>query len=249
MAVDGRKRPAVSGVAAVDRALSILSSFKKGDGSLELAELARRTGLVKTTVMRMAVSLEKAGMLMRLDDGTYQLDAELLRLGSVYQMSFDLESHVMPVLKTLVRDIDETAAFYVRQGSQRLCLYRVDSRHLMREHVRPGDRRPMDRSATAQVLKAFSSSSGNASPDLGNYPLFTRGITDLHTAALAMPVFREGGRLAGSLTISGPITRLTPERAKGIVQPLREAGIRLSRGLGADVRTFAARNGKSAAVG
>lgn len=250
MALDGRKRPSVSGVAAVDRALSILSSFKKGDGSLELAELARRTGLVKTTVMRMAVSLEKAGMLMRLDDGTYQLDAELLRLGSVYQLSFDIESHVVPVLKTLVRELDETAAFYVRQGSQRLCLYRVDSRHLMREHLRPGDRRPMDQSATAQVLKTFSSSSsnGNANHDLGKYPLFTRGITDPHTAALAMPVFREGGLLAGSLTISGPITRLTPERAKGIMQPLREAGVRLSRGLGADVRAFAVRNSKTAAT-
>ena len=169
MASDGRKRPSVSGVAAVDRALSILSSFRKGDGSLELAELARRTGLVKTTVMRMAVSLEKAGMLMRLDDGTYQLDAELLRLGSVYQLSFDLESHVMPVLKTLVRELDETAAFYVRQGSQRLCLYRVDLRHLMREHLRPGDRRPMDQSATAQVLKTFSSSNGNTNHDLGKY--------------------------------------------------------------------------------
>lgn len=248
MAKTGRKRPSVAGVAAVDRALSILTCFQKGDGSLELTELAGRTGLIKTTVMRMAVSLEKAGLLLRLDDGTYQLDAELLRLGSVYQLSFDLESHVMPVLKTLVRELDETAAFYVRRGSQRLCLYRVDSRHLMREHIRPGDRRPMDQSATAQVLKIFAAPNGNADHDLSKFPLFTRGVTDLHTAALAMPVFREGMLLAGSLTISGPITRLTPERAKGIMQPLREAGIRLSRGLGGDVRAFVTR-GKMAVGG
>jgi DNA-binding IclR family transcriptional regulator len=61
-------------------------------------------------------------------------------------------------------------------------------------------------------------------------------------------VFREGMLLAGSLTISGPITRLTPERAKEIMQPLREAGIRLSRGLGGDVRAFVTR-GKMAVGG
>jgi DNA-binding IclR family transcriptional regulator len=247
MVTDGRKRPSVSGVAAVDRALSILICFQKGDRSLELAELARRTGLVKSTVMRMALSLERAGLIARLDDGSYQLDAEMLRLGSVYQQSFDLEAVVMPVLKTLVRQFEETAAFYVRRGNRRLCLYRVDSRHLMREHIRPGDHRPMDQAAPAMVLKAFAE--GGASSDLGRFPLFSKGATDLHTASLAMPVFRQNGVLAGALTISGPVTRLTPERAKTIMQPLREAGLRLSKGLGADMRNSLPRNGKVATAG
>ena len=127
--------------------------------------------------MRMAVSLEKAGMLMRLDDGTYQLDAELLRLGSVYQLSFDLESHVMPSLKTLVRELDETAAFYVRQGSECFCLYRGGFAHFMREHIRPGDRRPMDQSATAQVLKTFARRMEMPTMTSSKFPLFTRGVT------------------------------------------------------------------------
>jgi DNA-binding IclR family transcriptional regulator len=249
MPTSGRKRPSVSGVAAVDRALSVLTSFRKGDSSLELAELSRRTGLVKTTVMRMAISLENAGLILRLEDGSYQLDAEILRLGSVYQQSFDLESHVMPVLRTLVREFDETAAFYVKRGNQRLCLYRVDSRHLMREHIRPGDHRPMDHSATATVLKTFSGSDAHNNVDLSKFPLFTRGVTDPHTAALATPVFRQGGVFVGSLTISGPITRLTPERAKTITQPLREAGLRLSRALGVDLSRAPAFKGKTAAAG
>jgi len=249
MPTGGRKRPSVSGVAAVDRAVSILTSFRKGDSSLELAELSRRTGLVKTTVMRMVISLEKAGLILRLDDGSYQLDAEILRLGSVYQQSFDLESHVMPVLRTLVREFDETAAFYVKRGSQRLCLYRVDSRHLMREHIRPGDHRPMDHSATATVLKTFSGPDAHAQLDISRFPLFTKGVTDPHTAALATPVFRQGGVFVGALTISGPITRLTSDRAKLITQPLREAGLRLSRALGADLSRPAVSKTKTAAAG
>ena len=120
--------------------------------------------------------------------------------GSVYQLSFDLGGRTSCLSsRRWSTELDETAAFYVRQGSQRLCLYRVDSRHLMREHIRPGDRRPMDQSATAQVLKIFAAPNGNADHDLSKFPLFTRGVTDLHTAALAMPVFREGMILAGSL--------------------------------------------------
>ena len=61
------------GVAAVDRALSILAAFEDGNRQLELAELARRTGLYKSTLLRLAVSLERGGMLRRGADGAFQI--------------------------------------------------------------------------------------------------------------------------------------------------------------------------------
>ena len=91
MAMKNRSRPAVEGVATADRVLSLLTTFRKGDGALSLAELSARTGLVKSTIMRLAVSLEEHGLLVRLRDGSYQLDAEVLRLGAIYQQSFKLE--------------------------------------------------------------------------------------------------------------------------------------------------------------
>src|SRR3954468_10470238 len=90
----------VSGVASVDRALAVLTAFKRGDKALSLAELTRRTGLVKTTVLRLAISLEQRGLLKRLDDGGYRLDAEVLRLAAVYQDQLDLEALISPILKT-----------------------------------------------------------------------------------------------------------------------------------------------------
>ena len=53
----------VSGVSAVERALAVLTAFRRGDGSLSLAALAERSGLVKSTIMRLAVSLEAFGLL------------------------------------------------------------------------------------------------------------------------------------------------------------------------------------------
>src|SRR5919199_1071137 len=75
----------VAGVATADRVLSILTAFRRGDGALELAELAARTGLVKSTIMRLAISLERYGFLMRQHDGSYRLGAEGGRLRAIFQ--------------------------------------------------------------------------------------------------------------------------------------------------------------------
>jgi hypothetical protein len=45
------------GVAAVDRALLVLAAFHQGDRSLSLVDLAERTHLVKSTVLRLLASL------------------------------------------------------------------------------------------------------------------------------------------------------------------------------------------------
>ena len=164
----------VSGVASVDRALAVLTTFKRGDKALSLAELTRRTGLVKTTVLRLAISLEQCGLLKRLDDGGYRLDAEVLRLAAVYQDQLDLEALISPILKQLVDMTQETASFYIRRGEQRMCLFRVDSPHRLRLHVRPGDLLPMDKSAIAQVLRAFDDS-GASTRGLPERPDLHRG--------------------------------------------------------------------------
>ena len=71
----------VKGVPSAERALAVLTAFRQGDGALSLADLAKRTGLVKSTIVRLAASLQHYQLLARLPDGTYRLDAATLRLG------------------------------------------------------------------------------------------------------------------------------------------------------------------------
>src|SRR6478672_2201116 len=212
-----KEAPTVKGVSAAERALAVLSAFRRGDGALSLAELAQRTGLVKSTIMRLAVSLQRYRLLARMPDGSYRLDAETLRLGTAYQQAFSLADHVMPTLEQLAAKTGETASFYVRHGDERLCLFRVESANPIRMHVQPGDTRPMDKSAIAQVLRKYADTL--PLPD-DNLPLFTSGITDPHSAALAMPVFGIGDTLVGALSISGPVSRLTSARAEQVKNAL-----------------------------
>ena len=182
--------------------------------------------------MRLAVSLESHGLIVRLPDGSYQLDAEVLRLGMIYQQSFSLEKFVVPVLEELVARSNETASFYIRRGEQRLCLFRVETPHLLRLHIQQGDTLPMDSSATAQVLRVFGTQPIPAYAATLELPIYTAGMTDPHTASLSIPVFGIDGVLMGALTISAPTTRLTAEYAKSLMDPMRAAAVALTKALG-----------------
>ncbi len=182
--------------------------------------------------MRLAVSLESHGLIVRLPDGSYQLDAEVLRLGMIYQQSFSLEKFVVPVLEELVARSNETASFYIRRGEQRLCLFRVETPHLLRLHIQQGDMLPMDSAATAQVLRIFGTQPIPAYAATLELPIYTVGMTDPHTASLSTPVFGIDGVLMGALTISAPTTRLTAEYAKTLMEPMRVAASDLTKALG-----------------
>lgn len=241
MARNRQNEPAsVEGVSAVERALAVLTAFRRGDGALSLAELVARTGLVKSTIMRLAVSLQRYGLLARLPDGGYRLDAETLRLGTAYQQAFNLADHVIPALERLVADTGETASFYVRHGKGRLCLFRVESPNPIRMHVQPGDIRRLDGSASAQILRH----SGAGVPDDLALPLFTSGVSDPHAASLAMPIFGVGQALTGVLMISGPVSRLTAERAKQVGGFLLDSAARLTRACGGTPLVRPAKGGK-----
>src|SRR4051794_39604777 len=170
-----RQRPKLEGVASAERVLAVLTAFRRGDDALELSELARRTSLVKSTIMRLCISLEKFDLIERLDDGRYRLGVEAARIGSVYQQSFALEDRVMPVLERLAAESLDAASFYIRRGDQRLCLFPAGSPYPLRMNVRPGDMRPMDDSAIAQVLSIIGDRVPPKQKDL-KLPIYTSGV-------------------------------------------------------------------------
>ena len=127
------------GVAAVDRALSILVAFEPDGTAQALTEIAAKTGMYKSTILRLMISLERFNCVLRLADGRYQLGPSLFRWGSIYRRSLKLEDHVVPTLDHLVQVTGESASLYARdpQSGQRQqlawrngdsCLHRLRSK-------------------------------------------------------------------------------------------------------------------------
>lgn len=225
--------PAPGGAAAVDRALSLLAAFHSGDASLSLAELSARTRLYKSTVLRLLASLEHARLLQRLDNGSYALGSEIARLSAMYSASFSLDRVVMPVLRELVATTGESAAYHVRQGTVRLCLYRVDSPHPIRDHIKAGDLLPLDRGTGGRVLTAFDPELGKGSSPADRKLLAgirkrgylaATGDRLTEVAGISAPVFRTDGSIAAALTLTMPSHRYQ-ER---FIQPVLDGAKRLS---------------------
>lgn len=223
------------GVASVDRALTILSVFQHGERALSLAEIARRTGFYKSTILRLTNTLTQYGFLIRLSDGMYRLGSTLLHLGSLYKDSFHLEEVVVPALTELMRVTGEAATFYIRQGDMRVCLFRVDSREALREHILPGQLLPIDETATGQVFRLMEA---KTSPRDSRFPVYTRGIRDPYTASCAAPLITSGGAFLGVLTISGPTVRFTRDKRKAAGKRLIEVAEKLATQLGGFAKNY-----------
>ena len=201
-------------VEAVERALTILNAFAADKPELTLAELAAATGFYKSTILRLAGSLERFGYLIRREDGTFRLGPSLWRLGSIYRQQFNLGDAIRPELRRLVEATGETASFYVREKDVRVCLFRHNSPQAARHHLDEGAQLPMDAGASAHVLLAFSGSLGERDP---------------HVAAVAVPVFDIAHRFRGALAISGLITRFDERKRRAALTELQASAHRLGK--------------------
>lgn len=227
---------APGGAAAVDKAISLLAAFRAGDSALGLGELAERTQLYKSTVLRAIASLEHARLIQKLPDGRYALGSEVARLYGIYAASFSLDGVVLPVLQELVRQTGESAAYHVRQGSARLCLYRVDSPHPVRDHVHAGELLPLYRGAGGRVLVAFDREllEQAAGEDEGIYQRIfeqgfcaTRGDRLAEVAGISAPVFGQNRQMAGALTLTMPAHRYSERYIEQVVEAAKGLSTRM----------------------
>lgn len=238
------------GVAAVERALALLDAFTEQHRTLTLADLAERTGYYKSTILRLAGTLEQRGYLTRLADRSWRLGPAASRLGAVYEAAFDLGDIVEPVLQKVVSETGETAAFHVREGNVRISLYRVESPQRIRDHVRQGEHLPLERGAGGKVLLAFSGAKGAEFDRIRKQMMcvsFGDRIADL--GGVSAPVFGVGHKLIGALTVSVPLSRLDKRAAARFEPIVQSHAAALTRALGGDAAVYPLRkNGVRAAA-
>jgi DNA-binding IclR family transcriptional regulator len=231
--------PAKSLVTAVARALAILEAFKPGETQITLGELARRTRLHKTTVLRIARTLGAARYLVQLPDGSWRLGPAAGWLGTRYHRGFDEAVVIEPVLRELARKTHESAAFYVREADSRVCVVRVDGPQPIRYHARLGEVLPLERGAPGRVLLAYSGEPGEPYESIRRAGYHTTfGERDPAVGSIAGPVFSMNHTLSGVVAITAPIARFTPAVAAKCVRFLMKATAQLTAELGGHRRTI-----------
>ncbi len=212
----------------------LLDAFRPGDSSLALRVLATRTGLYKSTILRLLASLERCGAVRREADGAWSPGPALFHWGMLYLRGTGLEARGPALVETLAEETGGIAAFWVRlDAERRLCLLRALPPRAPRLGLAAGDAMAMGAFATAQVFAAWETAF--ADPDARTGAAVSPGARDGDPTSVSAPVFGPDGAFLGALTVSGSGDRFLDaiERTRILVA---EGAVTLTRALEGEAR-------------
>jgi DNA-binding IclR family transcriptional regulator len=240
-----------TGTQAIDRAAELLVRVVESARPLGVGELATLSQLPKSTTSRLVGSLERHGLVERTTGG------RLLRAGPVL-LRFArqdgqqaLAAAAEPALDLLVGATAETINLAVPSPLGADHLAQRDGEHFVGVTNWVGRRVPHHVAANGKVFMAYGAvgipdrlerftahtivDRSDLEADLA--AVRARGYAtaidelELGLAAMAAPVRGAGGQVVAALSISGPVSRLTPDRIERLAPLLLDQADRLGRQL------------------
>ncbi|WP_320780627.1 IclR family transcriptional regulator [Streptomyces sp. CRN 30] len=257
---DGQKqngRGAASAVQSVDRAVSVLEILARL-GEAGVTEISDELDVHRSTAFRLLGVLENRGLVAQTKDrGKYYLGAGVLRLAGAAAVRLDISQEGAPVCRELADELgetvniavhDEDAAVNIMQArgtasvtaqnwlGRRTPLHATSSGKVLLAHMPPTLRegllaRSLPR-FTEHTVTGASALRAELETVVGQGYATTVGELELGLAAVASPVRAHDGRVAGAISVSGPVYRLSPERLPELAERAVAAGTELSRRLG-----------------
>jgi DNA-binding IclR family transcriptional regulator len=246
-------------LASVSNAARLLKEFRGGAPELGISELARRLGLGKSTVHRLASTLVGERLLeQNPDNGQYRLGLVLYDLGTAVPIHKQLHEAAMPVLESLRQKTRESVQIAVRDGREVVYVERLESLHALQIFRRVGHRNWVHCTSTGKVLLAEL---GDDAVDdlLGDWELPTRtqrtirdhpalrrevarvrsqgygvnlGESEDGVTSVAAAIRTSHGGALAAISLVGPTVRLGPTTVPALAAIVTEAASAVSRRLG-----------------
>jgi DNA-binding IclR family transcriptional regulator len=245
------------GIAAVDRAASILETFADGR-ALTQAEISRAAGLSEATTLRYLASLSRNGLVERdAHSGRYALGLRLFQLGE-RALGTDARHAALPVMRKLSEGFHETVNLAVRNANNLVLIEAVESTQSIRRGASIGDVDVWHASALGKaILAALPESEAREMVDGAKWVRRT-GRTHTTWRALCEDLAKirergyavddeegEGGlRCVGAavhdrhgrplyaLSVSGPANRMDDDAVREIGRAVEEAAASISARIG-----------------
>ena len=217
-----------------------------------MLDLAARSGLDKSTASRMLRFLVERQYLVRSPDTQrYDVGPVFLSLAASAMKQSQLNVVAHRHLESLRDETGETACLHLRVGTERICMYGVESAQDIRSAITPSERRPLYQGASGKAILAFLAEDAirpvlrqarGAGVDVPALARELEGVRRQNAscevssrvpglAALAVPVFGAQGVVA-SITISGPVARWGLKRMRSFAGVAAEASRAISLALG-----------------
>src|SRR5882757_9235054 len=228
-------RPARERLSSVTTAIRLLKAFSEDEVEIGISALARRLGLAKSTVHRLAVTLVSEGLLEQdRETAKYQLGIALFRLGALVRRRMTVSNEARPFLYDLRETVNESVHLAILDETEIMYVYNLESTHAIRMRSDIGVRKPAYCTAEGQAILAFQGDETVArviaagltartpktitSPEKFGRELAAtrqRGCaiedeeSEVGMVSIAAPIRDDGGDVVAAVGIAGPVTRLT----------------------------------------
>jgi IclR family pca regulon transcriptional regulator len=145
-------------ISSLARGLSILEAFDQAHPRLGIADLAKKTGLSKSTIYRLIYTLRSLGYVIPDGQGNkYTLGPKVLSLGYAVLSSLDLREIAQPYLLRLSRRVTETVNLAVLDEWKLVYVERLKTQQIVNINLHVGSRLELYNTAMGRVLAAFNS--------------------------------------------------------------------------------------------
>jgi IclR family acetate operon transcriptional repressor len=242
-----------TGTQAVDRAAQLLKEVVDGPDPVTFTELTAATGLAKSTTSRLLMALERNGLVRRDRHGRFRPGEVFVRYAWRGSAESGLVAVTQPVLDRLGAMTGETINIGVASRDMVEQIAQVDSRYLIGGTNWVGLSVPLHCAALGKVLLAYGAaelppgrleqrtprtitSRADLEADLAQVRQRGYAITDAELepglVAVAAPVYGDEAAVVAALSVSGPASRLTPDRIADVAPQCVAQAAALSAVLG-----------------
>ena len=155
--IEGEKTVAkkdASTVQSVIRSLHLLEIISR-EQKIGISELARQSNLKKTSVARLADTLEQAGFVEQDPvDKRYSLTVKLFEIGS-RSLGLDIRIQARPLIRQFVNEHSMSVLLSVLDGHEVLYVDKIEAQELFRIMLSVGARGPAHCTASGKAMFAF----------------------------------------------------------------------------------------------
>lgn len=235
-AASPRRRAEPKRLSSVATAVRLLKSFSEGEAEIGVTSLAKRLGVAKSTVYRLATTLVAEGMLeQNRDNEKYRLGIALFGLGALVRQRMNVSTEARPYLFDLRDATNETVHLALLDGADILYVYDLESNQAIRMRANLGQRKPALSTAEGRAMLAFLPETlekmigQSADPGMaqsGTDPDRLRAALDevrrngfaredeeseLGMRSVAAPIRNATGTVVAAVGIAGPVQRLSDD--------------------------------------
>ena len=133
--------------------ITLLEAVAMAKEGISVREVARDTGIDKSTVSRIFSQLEALDVVEQSPlTGRFEVGRRLSSLGEVLHTHNSLWGLAEPIVRELVTQFDETCYFIAREGNQARFQERVDCHQAIRYVIEPGQVSPLYAGAAGRAI-------------------------------------------------------------------------------------------------